>query len=63
MTKVKESCEKIQRVGANKTADGSKDEPNDEKCLDILKEILKQAKQDFAEAEKRLRQFYEPGSI
>ena len=62
MTKVKDSCEKIQHFGANKSADGSKDVPDDDECLDNLKKIIKQAKQEFAEVEKRLRQFYEPGS-
>lgn len=62
MTKVKDSCEKIQHFGANKSADGSKDVPDDDECLDNLKKIIKQAKGEFAEVEKRLRQFYEPGS-
>jgi osomolarity two-component system phosphorelay intermediate protein YPD1 len=44
MTKVKDSCEKIQHFGAH------------------LKKIIKQAKQEFAEVEKRLRQFYEPSA-
>lgn len=60
MTKVKDSCEKIQHLGAKKTADGSKDEPDEDKCLDSLKKIIKQAKDEFAEVERRLRQFYEP---
>ena len=62
MTKVKDSCEKIQHFGAHKSADGSKDVEDDDECLDNLKKIIKQAKQEFAEVEKRLRQFYEPGS-
>lgn len=62
MTRVKDSCEKIQHFGAHKSADGSKDVEDDDECLDNLKKIIKQAKQEFAEVEKRLRQFYEPGS-
>jgi len=62
MTKVKDSCEKIQHFGANKSADGSKDVPDDDECLENLKKIIKQAKGEFAEVEKRLRQYYEPGS-
>jgi osomolarity two-component system phosphorelay intermediate protein YPD1 len=62
MTKVKDSCKKIQKCGANKRPDGSKDVPDDDECLDNLKKIIKQAKGEFAEVEKRLRQFYEPGS-
>lgn len=60
MTKVKDSCEKIQHLGAKKSADGSKDEPDEDKCLESLKKIIKQAKDEFADVEKRLRQFYEP---
>lgn len=62
MTKVKDSCEKIQHFGANKSADGSKDVPDDDECLKNLKEIIAQAKKEFADVEKKLKQFYEPGS-
>jgi osomolarity two-component system phosphorelay intermediate protein YPD1 len=62
MTKVKDSCEKIQHFGAHTRADGSKDVEDDDECLDNLKKIIKQAKQEFAEVEKRLRQFYEPSA-
>ena len=60
MTKVKDSCEKIQHFGAHKSADGSKDVPDDDECLESLKKTIKQAKVEFAEVEKRLRKFYEP---
>lgn len=60
MTKVKDSCEKIQHLGAKKNADGTKDEPDEDKCLAQLKTIIKQAKAEFADVEKRLRKFYEP---
>ena len=60
MTKVKDSCEKIQHFGAHKSADGSKDVPDDDECLESLEKTIKQAKVEFAEVEKRLRKFYEP---
>jgi HPt (histidine-containing phosphotransfer) domain-containing protein len=57
MTKVKDSCEKIQHFGAHKSADGSKDIPDDDECLDLLKKTIKQAKVEFAEVEKRRRRW------
>jgi len=58
LTKVKDSCEKIQHFGANKDETGTKDEPNDDVCLKRLETTIKQAKQEFAEVEKVLRNFY-----
>ena len=58
LTKVKDSCEKIQHYGANKDETGTKDEPDDEVCLKALKVIIAQAKEEFKEAERALRRFY-----
>lgn len=58
LTKVKDSCEKIQHFGANKDESGTKDEPNDDICLKRLETTIKQAKQEFAEVEKVLKKFY-----
>ena len=58
LTKVKDSCEKIQHFGANKDETGTKDEPNDDVCLKRLETTIKQAKQEFADIEKVLKKFY-----
>lgn len=58
LTKVKDSCEKIQHFGQRRDETGTKDEPDDEKTLALLEKTVEQAKTEFAEAEKRLRKFY-----
>ncbi|KAF2141251.1 uncharacterized protein K452DRAFT_287957 [Aplosporella prunicola CBS 121167] len=58
LTKVKDSCEKIQHFGAHKDETGTHEEPDDEVCLDRLKKIIAQAKQEFKDVEKVLRKFY-----
>jgi osomolarity two-component system phosphorelay intermediate protein YPD1 len=58
LTKVKDSCEKIQHFGANKDETGTKDELNDDVCLKRLETTIKQAKQEFVEVEKVLKNFY-----
>jgi len=58
LTKVKDSCEKIQHYGANKDESGTKEEPDDAKCLARVKETLETVKIEFAEVEKKLKQFY-----
>ncbi|GAB7352889.1 hypothetical protein MBLNU459_g3484t1 [Dothideomycetes sp. NU459] len=58
LTKVKDSCEKIQHYGANKDETGTRDEPDDEKCLKALRVIIAQAKEEFREVERALRRFY-----
>ncbi|KXJ96910.1 hpt domain-containing protein [Microdochium bolleyi] len=57
LTKVKDSCEKIQRYGKKENLDGSP-EPNEELCLSRVTETLAQVKLEFAEAEKTLQNFY-----
>lgn len=58
LTKVKDSCEKIQHFGAHKDETGNEDLPEDEKCLANCKETIAQAKTEFKEVEVALRKFY-----
>ncbi|GME41762.1 Hpt domain-containing protein [Neofusicoccum parvum] len=58
LTKVKDSCEKIQHFGGNKDETGTHDEPDDEVCLERLTKTIAQAKQEFKDVEKVLRKFY-----
>lgn len=58
LTKVKDSCEKIQHFGAHKDETGTKDEPDDEVCLKNCKTTIEQAKGEFKEVEIALRRFY-----
>ncbi|MCJ1433122.1 hypothetical protein MMC27_002481 [Xylographa pallens] len=58
LTKVKDSCEKIQHYGAGKDESGTNDEPDDDKSLRRIKETLAVLKVDYAEVEKKLRVFY-----
>ena len=58
LTKVKDSCEKIQNYGAHKDETGTKSEPDDEKCLRECRKTIEQAKTEFKDAEVALRRFY-----
>ncbi|MCJ1476486.1 hypothetical protein MMC13_005152 [Lambiella insularis] len=58
LTKVKDSCEKIQHYGAHKDENGTRDVLDDEICLHRIKETLVTLKVDYVEVEKKLRQFY-----
>lgn len=58
LTKVKDSCEKIQHYGQKKDEAGTEDEPDEEKCLERIKDSLVQVKEEYAEVEKVLRKFY-----
>jgi len=58
LTKVKDSCEKIQHFGAHKDATGLEDEPDDDVCLENCKTTVEQAKKEFAEVEIALKKFY-----
>jgi len=58
LTKVKDSCEKIQHFGARKDETGTRDEPDDGKSLDRLRTTIAQAKQDFRDVEKVLKEFF-----
>jgi len=58
LTKVKDSCEKLQHYGQKKDAAGTTDEPDEEKCLERIKETLVAVKEEYAEVEKVLKRFY-----
>ncbi|MCJ1340515.1 hypothetical protein MMC09_005811 [Bachmanniomyces sp. S44760] len=58
LTKVKDSCEKIQHYGSMKDETGTIDETDEVKCLRRITETLATVKLEYAEAEKRLRRFY-----
>lgn len=57
LTKVKDSCEKIQHYGQKKDETGAKD-ITEEEGLSKLKTTIEQAKQEFHEVEKVLKKFY-----
>ncbi|USW46705.1 Putative histidine-containing phosphotransfer protein 1-5/Phosphorelay intermediate protein YPD1 [Septoria linicola] len=58
LTKVKDSCEKIQHFGARKDETGNKDVDDDKQSLKSCETSIKQAEKDFTEAEALLRKFY-----
>jgi len=58
LTKVKDSCEKIQHFGEKKDETGTKDGLDDEVYLKRLETTIEQAKQEFGEVEKVLKKFY-----
>jgi len=57
LTKVKDSCEKIQHFGARKDETGMNDIP-EAKCLSLIGSTLEVVKVEYKEAERILRQFY-----
>lgn len=57
LTKVKDSCEKIQHFGAKKDESGSTEITADV-ALDKLRHTIAQAKVEFSDAERALRKFY-----
>ncbi|GAW15368.1 hypothetical protein EKO27_g6310 [Xylaria grammica] len=58
LTKVKDSCEKIQRYGKRENVDGSA-EPNEELCLSRIQSTLVSVKSEYADAEKTLKKFFD----
>ncbi|KZF19945.1 histidine-phosphotransfer domain, HPT domain-containing protein [Xylona heveae TC161] len=58
LTKVKDSCEKIQHFGAKKDETGTVDEADDQVCLQRIKDTLVDVKAEYSEAEKLLKKFY-----
>lgn len=57
LTKVKDSCEKIQHYGSLKDESGTKD-IKEEEAREKLAKIIKQAKVEFAEVKDVLKDFY-----
>jgi osomolarity two-component system phosphorelay intermediate protein YPD1 len=62
LAKVRDSCEKIQHLGARKDETGTRDEPDDEKTISKLEMSISQAQTEFAEVEKVLKRFYDDHS-
>ncbi|KAF9559400.1 hypothetical protein EC968_006624 [Mortierella alpina] len=58
LTKVKESCEKLQHYGNRKDAAGVNTITNDE-AENLIKALLKQMREEYDEAENYLRVFYD----
>ncbi|KAI9820682.1 MAG: hypothetical protein M1827_005051 [Pycnora praestabilis] len=62
LTKVKDSCEKIQHYGAHKDESGTINEPDDATCLNRIKHTLSEVKVEYQEVEKVLKRFYHDSS-
>ena len=60
-TKVKDECEKIQHYGHHKNGTGEQDEPDDDKCLRLTGESIKEAKKAYEEVKKLMTQYYGEG--
>ena len=58
MTKVKDSCEKIQHYGAHKDDVGQPTDMDDTALLKNIKATLETVKVEYKEAERVLKQFY-----
>lgn len=58
LTKVKESCEKIQNFGSHLDATGNEPEPNEDVCIDRIRQTLAQLKKDYRTVEELLRDYY-----
>lgn len=58
LTKVKDSCEKIQNLGSHLDATGNKPEPSDDVCLKRIEQILAQLEDDYRKVEELLRDYY-----
>lgn len=57
LTKVKDSCEKIQRYGKKENEDGTP-ETDEELCLSRVTDTLKSLKTEYTEAETALKKFF-----
>ncbi|KAK4692812.1 osomolarity two-component system, phosphorelay intermediate protein YPD1, partial [Lecanoromycetidae sp. Uapishka_2] len=58
LTKVKDSCEKIQHYGSRNDENGNPMRISDGEILKLIKETLQMVKVDYKEAEKILKKFY-----
>lgn len=59
LTKVKDSCEKIQWYGMHMDENGANEEPSVEVCLNRIKETLVEVKKDYREVETSLKKYYD----
>ncbi|KAI2468254.1 histidine-phosphotransfer domain, HPT domain-containing protein [Annulohypoxylon bovei var. microspora] len=57
LTKVKDSCEKIQRYGKKENVDGTP-ETDETLCLSRITDTLKTVKAEYADVEKTLKKFF-----
>ena len=62
LTKVKDSCEKIQHYGARKDESGNPSNLSAEECLRRIGAILKDVKEEYKDAERVLKHFYHNSS-
>ena len=62
LTKVKDSCEKIQHYGARKDESGNPSNLSEEECLRRIRAILKDVKEEYKDAERVLKHFYHDAS-
>ncbi|KAF2263165.1 histidine-phosphotransfer domain, HPT domain-containing protein [Lojkania enalia] len=58
LTKVKDSCEKIQHYGQMKDETGTRDLSSDSEALEKVMRTVEQAKREFEDVEKVLKKFY-----
>lgn len=58
LVKVKDSCEKIQHLGAGQDESGTAKQPDTKISLKSIGAVLKDVKRDYAEVEVYLRRFY-----
>lgn len=57
LVKIRDGCENIQRYGKKENTDGSP-LPDEEKCLRLIDETIKQVKEDYRHATLVLREHY-----
>jgi len=58
LIKVRDCCEQIQHYGQNLTADGNDPEPDNDVCLDKIKDLIVEVKEEYEEVAAPLRKFY-----
>jgi len=58
LMKVRDSCEKVQNLGARKDETGNEEQLDDKKSLKAIRENADKAKADLKVAEKLLRKFF-----
>ncbi|MDI1491853.1 MAG: Phosphorelay intermediate protein [Ramalina farinacea] len=58
LSKVRDSCEKIQHFGARKEADGNPGNGSDAHYLDLVQRTVDQVKGEYKRAEAKLKTFY-----
>jgi len=58
LTKVKDSCEKIQHFGQKRDEAGENEEPDEDVCLEKIGETLTAVKEEYLEVEKVLKRYY-----